>query len=46
VASFSHLNYALFPEIAIPLLAITVLAAFAPARRASRVNPIRALREE
>jgi hypothetical protein len=46
VASFSHLNYGLFPAIAIPLLAITVLAAFAPARRASRVNPMRALRDE
>jgi ABC-type antimicrobial peptide transport system permease subunit len=46
VASFNHLNYGLFPGVAIPLLAITVLAAFAPARRASRVNTMRALREE
>ena len=46
VASFDHLNYALFPAIAIPLLAITVLATFVPARRASLVDPMRALRDE
>jgi len=46
VASFDHLNYGLFPAIAIPLLLITLLASFAPARRAARVNPMRALREE
>jgi predicted permease len=46
VASFDHLNYALFPAIAIPLLAITVLATLAPARRASLVDPMRALRDE
>jgi hypothetical protein len=46
VASFDHLNYALFPAIAIPLLVITVLATLAPARRASLVDPMRALRDE
>jgi ABC-type antimicrobial peptide transport system permease subunit len=46
VASFDHLNYALFPVIAIPLLLITLQSTFAPARRASLVDPIRALRDE
>jgi predicted permease len=39
----SVLDYA---AIALPLLMITVLAALGPARRASRVDPIRALRDE
>lgn len=46
VASFDHLDYRLFPAIAVPLLLVTLLATFAPAHRASRIDPIRALREE
>ncbi len=35
-----------FAAVALPLLMITMLAALAPAWRASRVDPIRALRDE
>ena len=46
VATFDHVNPLLYGLIALPLLAITGLATFAPARRASRVDPMRALRAE
>jgi predicted permease len=46
IATFDHVNPLLYALIALPLLSITGLAAWAPARRASRVDPIRALREE
>ena len=39
-------NYAVLPAVAAPLLLVTVLAAYVPARKASLIDPMRALRDE
>ena len=44
--SFDSVDPVIFAAIPLPLLAATVLAALAPALRAARVDPIRALRDE
>jgi putative ABC transport system permease protein len=44
--AFDQVNPLVFAVIALLLLAITTLAAWAPARHASRIDPMRALRDE
>jgi macrolide transport system ATP-binding/permease protein len=46
VANFQQTNFLLFVGIALPLFIITLAATYAPARRASLIDPMRALREE
>ena len=44
--TFDRVNPLIFAAIALLLLGVTTLAAWAPARHASRIDPMRALREE
>ena len=44
--AFDQVNPLIFAGIALLLLAVTTLAAWAPARHASRIDPMRALRDE
>ena len=46
IVSFHSANPVLFLLVMVPLVAIAVLGAYTPARRASRIDPMRALREE
>ncbi len=46
IATFNATNPLLFAGIALPLLIIAVLATYAPARRASLIDPMKALRDE
>jgi predicted permease len=46
ILSFGGTNPALFLTIMAPLLVIALIAAYVPARRASLIDPMRALREE
>ena len=46
IFTFERVNPWILAAIALPLLAITVLAAWSPARRASLIDPLRALRDE